>query len=165
MSKILPKKRHTIRRSKQSKVFAALREEIGESAQAYNGESIEMLETTSETTLFLVDKRPVLMEAGDIVFPTLRGAVDRPFPEKNVTVDAGAIPFMVKGADVMRPGIVKISPDVKKDHPVLIVEEKYGKPLAVGIALYDADEMETCEKGKVIKTIHYVGDDLWNMEI
>jgi predicted RNA-binding protein (TIGR00451 family) len=72
---------------------------------------------------------------------------------------------MVKGADVMRPGIVKIAPDVRKDHPVLIVEEKYGKPLAVGVALYDAEEMEACGKGKVIKTIHYVGDDLWNIEI
>ncbi len=165
MAKISPKKRHTIRRSKQSKVFAALREEIGESAEAYTGDSIEMLETTGDTTLFLVDKRPVLMETAGIIFPTLRGAVDRPFPEKNVTVDAGAIAFMVKGADVMRPGIVKIAPDIKKDHPVLIVEENYGKPLAVGIALYDAEEMETCEKGKVIKTIHYVGDELWNMEI
>ncbi|MBT8508367.1 RNA-binding protein [Methanomicrobiaceae archaeon CYW5] len=165
MAKISPKKRHTIRKSKQSKIFAALREEIGESAEAYTGKSIEMVETTGETTVFLVDRHPVIMEMGEIVFPTLRGAVERPFPEKNITVDAGAIAFMAKGADVMRPGIVKISPDVKKDHPVLIIEERYGKPLAVGIALYDAEEMELCETGKVIKTIHHVGDDLWNMEI
>lgn len=68
----------------------------------------------------------------------------------------------------MRPGIISISPDIRAGgHPVQVVEERHGKPLAVGgIALLDAADMEQQEKGKSVKSVHYVGgDDLWNLEI
>ena len=104
------------------------------------------------------------METKGVVFPTLRGLLEHPFTERKIVVDSGAVPFVAKGADVMRPGITSISPDVRAGCPVQVVEEKYGKPLAVGIALFDAAQMQEKENGKVVKTIHFVGDEIWVLE-
>jgi PUA domain protein len=82
-----------------------------------------------------------------------------------VVVDSGAVRFVVNGADIMRPGIVSISSDVLAGHPVQVVDERHSKPLAVGIALFGAADMEQQEKGKSVKNIHRVGDDLWNLEV
>jgi PUA domain protein len=95
----------------------------------------------------------------------MKGAVQIPFPERRVTVDMGAIPYVVNGADVMRPGIVAVTPDVKAGAPVQIVEERHGKPLAIGIALHDGPEIMASTSGKMCKNFHHVGDEIWNLEI
>ena len=76
----------------------------------------------------------------------------------------GAIRFVVNGADIMRPGIVEIEAGIKKDDFVAVVDKNNQKPLAVGIALFSSEEMKAMSSGKVIKNIHYVGDELWKME-
>lgn len=164
MARITPKKRHTLRKSQAEDLKNRLREEIGDSTSLFPCDGIEIVETDGEVTLFLVGKKPLLMETKGIVFPTLRGLLEHPFPERKIVVDSGAVPFVAKGADVMRPGITSISPDVRAGRPVQVVEEKYGKPLAVGIALLDAVAMQERETGKVVKTIHFVGDEIWALE-
>ena len=49
----------------------------------------------------------------------------------SVTVDVGAIKFMCKGANLMRPGILKFS-EFEKDKIVCIVEESHHKFIAIG---------------------------------
>ena len=93
------------------------------------------------------------------------GAVQIPFPERRIAVDAGAIPYVVNGADIMRPGIVSVTDDVKADKPVQIVDERHGKPLAIGIALFDAPGIRASTTGKMVKKFHHVGDEIWNLEI
>ena len=73
----------------------------------------------------------------------------------------GAVPFISKGADVMRPGIKEIDSNIEKHGPVIIIDEKHGKPIAVGIAMYSFDEISSMKEGKVIKTLHYIGDKIW----
>ena len=73
----------------------------------------------------------------------------------------GAVPFISKGADVMRPGIKEVGGQIEKDGPVIIIDEKYGKPIAVGIAMYSSEEISSMKEGKVIKTLHYIGDKIW----
>lgn len=165
MAKISSRKRHTIRKSDLSRLFRGLEEEIGADADLFRSSSVEVVDTTGDISLYLIGKKPYLMEYQEMVFPTLRGAIAHPFSARNVVVDAGAIRFMVKGADVMRPGIVRVSEDIQAGHPVLITEETYGKPLAVGIAELDAAEIEAADTGKMVRTFHYVGDELWNIEI
>ena len=113
MKKIIVKKRHSIRKSQGQDLLARLTEQIGASAKLFPADMIEVLETNADVSLFMVNKKPLLMDTGDWVFPTLKGAVQIPFPERRVTVDAGAIPYVVNGADVMRPGIVAVTDDVK----------------------------------------------------
>lgn len=164
MAKISSRKRHTIRKSDLSRLFRGLEEEIGADADLFRSSSAEVVDTTGDISLYLIGKKPYLMEYQDMVFPTLRGAIAHPFSARNVVVDAGAIRFMVKGADVMRPGIVRVSEDILAGHPVLITEETYGKPLAVGIAEFDAAELEAADTGKMARNIHFVGDELWSIE-
>lgn len=165
MAKITIKKRHSIRKSHLASIYARLEEEIGESALLFHSDRIELVETDrAGLSLFLVDKKPLIMDFRDHIFPTLRGALVYPFPQRRVTVDTGAVSFVVNGADVMRPGIVDITDDILAGHPLVIAEERHRKPIALGIAQMDAGEMKNRTSGKVIKNIHYVGDDIWNIE-
>jgi len=165
MKKIVIKKRHSIRKGQVQDLFGRLDLQIGRSAALFHAEMIEILETNADVAIYLVNKKPFLMDGRDWVFPTLKGAVECPFPERRVTVDAGAIPYVVNGADVMRPGIVAVTPDVKAGQPVQIVEERHGKPLAVGIALMNGPAILGSASGKMCKNFHHVGDELWNLEI
>jgi PUA domain protein len=165
MKKIVVKKRHSIRKSQGADLLERLGQQIGTSAGLFRADMIEVLETNADVSLFMVNKKPLLMDNGAWVFPTLRGAVQYPFPERRVTVDAGAIPYVVNGADIMRPGIVAVTDDVKAGCPVQIVDERHGKPLAIGIALFDAPDLRASTAGKMVKKFHHVGDEIWNMEI
>ena len=77
-----------------------------------------------------------------------------------VTVDMGAVKFMCKGANLMRPGIKKFT-EFEKDKIVCIVEESQHKFLAVGKSLVSSAELETMEKGEVINNMHYISDRFW----
>jgi PUA domain protein len=164
MKKIITKKRHSIRRSQVQELYDRLALQIGQSASLFQAGLIEILETNAGMVIYLVNKKPFLMDTGEWVFPTLKGALQFPFPERRVTVDAGAIPYVVNGADIMRPGIVAVSGDVRAQMPVQIVDERHGKPLAIGIALFDAESILNSASGKMCRHFHHVGDELWNLE-
>jgi len=78
----------------------------------------------------------------------------------NVMLDMGAIKFMCKGANVMRPGI-KIFTEFEKDKLVCIVEESQHKFLAVGKSMVSSLELENMDKGEVVRNLHYISDKFW----
>ena len=80
----------------------------------------------------------------------------------NVMVDMGAVKFMCKGANVMRPGIKKFT-EFEKDKLVCIIEESQHKFLAVGKSIVSSSELETMEKGEVLKNLHYISDKFWEI--
>lgn len=84
---------------------------------------------------------------------------------KRITIDMGAIKFIVNGADVMRPGITEMEEGIQKDDLVVIIDQNNKKPLAVGVALFNSEEMKAMPKGKAVKTIHYVGDEVWKADV
>jgi len=84
---------------------------------------------------------------------------------KKIIVDAGAIKFIVNGADIMRPGITKINLEIEKGEILIIKEETHNKSLALGVALFSGQEMGSMDSGKVIKSLHYVGDFIWNKKL
>ena len=75
-------------------------------------------------------------------------------------VDIGAIKFVCKGANVMRPGITKFS-DFDNGEIVCVIEESQNKFLAVGKAKMSSKEAEDSSNGEVIKNMHYISDDFW----
>ena len=77
-----------------------------------------------------------------------------------VKVDMGAIKFVCKGANVMRPGITKFS-DFDNGEIVCVIEESQNKFLAVGKAEMSSKEVEDSSNGEVIKNMHYISDDFW----
>ncbi len=112
-----------------------------------------------EDNIIFVDKQPFLFYFEEKFVPHLKLLLNNPFLP-NVVVDAGAVKFMVSGADVMRPGITWMQ-DFEKDAIVVIIEETHKKPLAVGIALYSSSQIQEMDSGKVIKSIHFIGDEIW----
>ena len=77
-----------------------------------------------------------------------------------VMVDMGAVKFMCKGANVMRPGIKKFS-DFDEGEIVCIIEESQHKFLAIGKSVVASSEMESMEKGEVLKNLHFISDKYW----
>lgn len=80
---------------------------------------------------------------------------------KKVVIDMGAVRFLAKGADLMRPGIVSLD-DFDKNEVVAIVDMEHKSPIALGLTLASSEDILKTDSGKVIRTIHYVGDDIWN---
>ncbi len=99
------------------------------------------------------------VKIGEDILPFLG---DMPLLEKfpYVTVDMGAVKFVCKGANVMRPGITKFS-DFESGEIVCVIEESQNKFLAVGKAEMSSKEAEDTNKGEVIKNMHYISDDFW----
>ena len=99
------------------------------------------------------------VKIGDDILPFLD---DIPILEKfpYVTVDMGAIKFVCKGANVMRPGITKFS-DFESGEIVCVIEESQKKFLAVGKAKISSSELDETNKGEVIKNMHYISDNFW----
>ena len=99
------------------------------------------------------------VKIGDDILPFLD---DIPILEKfpYVTVDMGAIKFVCKGANVMRPGITKFS-DFENGEIVCVIEESQKKFLAVGKAKMSSNELENTNRGEVIKNMHYISDGFW----
>ena len=100
---------------------------------------------------------------GDKIYPSLKLILKEGVDKfKKVSVDAGAIRFVTKGADVMRPGVTAIDDGISKGDFIVVVDDRFNKPLACGISEYDSVGMRALDKGKVLKNIHFVGDDIWN---
>jgi PUA domain protein len=124
---------------------------------------VEVLEADIEKMLILVNGRLLVFETEEGYFPTVRGALLLDNTKRFVTVDKGAIPYVTNGADVMRPGVVGYDPELKEGDYVVVTEETYGKPLAIGKALWNGKEYASKKEGKCVKNIHYVGDELWEL--
>ncbi|KUK74677.1 RNA-binding protein [Methanobacterium sp. 42_16] len=125
---------------------------------------VEILESDLPD-LILVDGDPLIMILDGEPFPTLKGALKHPLESQVVVVDMGAVKFMASGADVMSPGIVEADPQIHEGDTVIVVDENHHKPLAMGTAIINGQEMVESNKGKAVRTLHYIGDKIWNLEI
>jgi PUA domain protein len=117
-----------------------------------------------DTSVILIDGKVLLFAVDDIYFPTVRGVIELAIEKNTVVVDSGAVRFVVNGADVMSPGIVHADENILRGDPVIVKEEKYGKPLAIGKALIPGKDMIS-DSGKAVKSLHHVGDEIWNIEM
>jgi len=123
--------------------------------------SVETGECEGIKILFVDGEPSFMFYEGKLIF-TLHG-LNKFKPRQNfVVVDMGAVKFVTSGADVMAPGIVDADENIVENDQVWICDENHHKPLAVGIAIMTGEEMKAGKNGKAIKTIHYVGDMLWN---
>ncbi|TET10545.1 MAG: DUF1947 domain-containing protein [Candidatus Thorarchaeota archaeon] len=156
------KKRHLLKKREHKEEIARIEQEIGS--------SITQLDTKTQLEGGILDDGSrILLLNGEIIFfehegrmfPALRALLDDLIDVPRVTVDMGAVRFVVNGADIMRPGITEIDDRVKENGIVVIVDENHGKPLAVGVSKMSAESLRAASGGKVIKSIHHINDDLW----
>ena len=128
----------TIPKIKNLKVY-----EIDNETQLITGNDIKILKIKDEHLPFLSEIQ--ILEK----FPYIQ-------------VDMGAVKFMCKGANLMRPGITKFS-EFSKNDIVCIVEESQNKFLAVGKSEVNSSELENMDKGEVLKNLHYISDKAWEI--
>ncbi|MFC7176217.1 RNA-binding protein [Halosegnis marinus] len=156
------KSRHHLRGDEIDEVVTAIEERLGVTVEGDAFEDVDFAD--SDRRVVLVDGEPYVAFFDGEPFLTVNGAQTFA-PERNVvTVDAGAISFVSDGADVMRPGIVEADDTIAEGDLVAVAEETHGKVLAVGRALVDGAEM-TGDSGKVVESLHHVGDDLFELTV
>ena len=151
------KKRHPLRAKEAKKIIGEIEKKL--KCNVFYTRSIEIA-IMGEYKILLIDGEMDIVIVNEIPFLTLHG-IKKYKPEKKfVIVDKGAVPFIVKGADVMAPGIINADYEIKKGEMVWVRNEE-GTPLAIGTALIDGKEMVKGRKGKAVKNIHHLGDTLW----
>jgi len=129
--------------------------ELSRSAQA-------SCEEPEDGAVFVHLGEKVFVKAGESFFPFL-GSPEALSLFPSVTVDAGAIKFMLNGADVMRPGIRAFDKWGDAGRTVVIREEKKGRAIAVGVSTVTSDEASGMSKGPCLKNVHHVGDRFWTL--
>ncbi len=112
--------------------------------------------------IYLINGKPLIAKVSEELFPTLLFSDFFAIAPKAV-VDMGAVPFVCKGANVMKPGIRRFEGDFAEGDFVFVVDERHGKPLAVGEAVFGRIEAERATQGPVIRNVHFVGDKIWSL--
>ncbi|MFX1477602.1 MAG: DUF1947 domain-containing protein [Promethearchaeota archaeon] len=126
--------------------------------------NVEVIQTESGDILYAVNNELKFFKSKDGYIPVLTFLLNKTVDLKTIVVDFGAVRYVTNGADIMRPGITKIDPTIKKGDIVKIEEETQGRALAVGKALFDAAEMESKTSGKVVENLHTIQDSIWEFE-
>ena len=103
------------------------------------------------------DNTPLLFEEDNVILPTLYSI--RKFADllPKITVDAGAVKFMINGADLFRPGMVEWDSFDKEQYVTIINLQKAA--MSIGKTLMGSNELP--DKGKVTTTVHYLNDEIW----
>ena len=162
MSEIRVRKRKRLR----EKEVKALSEEISSrlGAPVFTGkDTIDQAESSEMQLVFVDGEVDAFIREGK-AFLTVRGLLRYPAARSYVTVDMGAIRFVINGADIMGPGIVDADEQIRPGDLVWVRDERNRKPLAVGEALVTGEEMRGKRPGKAIKSILYVGDKVWKLD-
>jgi len=158
-------KRHFIRKDELDELKHTLKEMYGETfvKEAFPKKSkVEIIITEEDDKLYAINGKLALWKSKEGYIPLLTFLLDNRVGLKTIIVDMGAVPYVtLNQADIMRPGITKINTQIKKGDVVRIADEKNDRTLAVGKAMYDAKEMQEKEKGKVVKNLHTINDEMW----
>ncbi len=152
--------RHRLKDKKVQKYLDEIRTKLGDIPFDV-GEDIDIA-TTSAGKVLLSGDTPVVAFFEEGMFPTIHGLLSMKATKAYVTVDMGAVKFIYNGADVMAPGIVDADDEIVEGQFVWIKDESHGKPLAVGKALTGGKRMVESNQGKVVKTLHHIGDEMFS---
>ena len=155
------KKRHRMRSREIRQFTSRLHERLGVTLET------DELDcgTSDHDTYYITGGEIIAMEIEGEPFLTLRGLLKYRPGRSFAVVDEGAVSFLYNGADVMTPGIVDADPGIVAGDLVWVREQKHGQPLVVGRALLSGPEMVSSDRGKAIKTLHYLNDPIWNLTV
>ena len=152
--------RHQLR-NKEVKEYNRLIEKFGVADFFSKKDKVELLEDKEVKALYR-NGVAVFFFYEDKPVPTIKLLLQSNFL-KRITVDMGAVKFVCNGANIMRPGIVKIDEGFSVDDIISVVDVTYGKVLAVGRALFSSNDMQAKNSGIVVQNLHWVGDEIWKI--
>lgn len=160
MRELIVKRRSRLRSKDVKKILAWMEDEWG--IEIPEGMEMETCSIDGQQSYIVNGEIIGLEEKGGLML-TLKGIMDLKPSRKWITVDMGAVRFLANGADVMAPGIVEADPEIEEGDIVWVRDERNLRPLCVGKALIRGSEMGPKDSGKAVKTMHYVGDPIWNV--
>jgi len=119
-----------------------------------------------DVTLYSLDDKVVLFQYEDILFPCLTWLHTYPDIMRKVQVDRGAIPFVLKGADIMCPGLTSkggnLPEELEANTPVAIFCEGKEHAIAIGLLKMSTKDIKSINKGIAIQNLHYLRDALYD---
>ena len=156
------RRRYFLKEKDAKKLLLDVSKTLGTNIEQLLGSKTRVeINETEAAEIFIFNGKPLLARSNESLFPTLSfEELMSVFPK--IVVDMGAIPYVCKGADVMAPGILSVEGEFKENDVVIVVDERHGKPLAVGVAILSSEDMKNVKGGKTVKNLHYVGDKLWD---
>jgi PUA domain protein len=155
-------RRYTLKGKESKQVLSQASQKLKIDVESVLGGKVDV--ETVETLfgdLLLIDGKPLFFRTKDALYPMLTAEkIIAKLPK--AVVDMGAVKFVCNGADVMAPGIKRYKGDFAVGDVVVVVDIKFGKPLALGEALYSSEQAQTLKQGPIIKSRHWVSDKIWN---
>jgi PUA-domain protein len=156
-------RRYTLKSSDAKTLFSTASKKLGINLlEIVDSKANVEVVGTGRGELLIVNRKPLLFRTKETVYPTLLfEEIISKLPK--VVVDMGAVRHVCNGAGIMAPGIVNYEGEFKKGDLVSIVDIKFRKRLALGEAQYDTEVAKSVKQGVVVKNIHYVSDEIWNV--
>lgn len=157
-------KRHVASKHDSRDLIEKIQAAYGVQLETSRSSQVEIIEPEDGVKFVVIDGRFTFVEMGAPDAPSLipfvgsAAAVDL-FP--SARVDDGAIKYIIKGADVMRPGIVKYDEWGAKDRLVVVRDDSKGRALAVGRTAVESAELSSMARGNCIRNLHHAGDRIW----
>ncbi len=162
MTELRLRKRHRMRQKEIESLAARLKDVLGTEVFGPR-DTVDMAECPEFDVVFVSGKILAIVWQGE-PFLTVRGLLVYAATRRYITVDMGAVRFVANGADVMGPGVVEADPGIVEGDFVWIRDIRNKRPLAIGKALVPAETIMRKDKGKVVSSLHYVGDKLWALD-
>ena len=162
MTELRLRRRHRLRRKEVESLASDLKQSLG--CDTFQPLDVLDIGEAGGDNIVVYQGKPVAIYINEKPFLTVHGLLRFPAIKSYVTVDMGAVKFLANGADVMAPGIVDADPGIQKEMSVWVRDQNNLRPLLIGTALMNGPEMKSANGGKAVKTVHFVGDKLWNLE-
>ncbi|MEM1771662.1 MAG: PUA domain-containing protein [Ignisphaera sp.] len=130
------------------------------------------LASDEDFSIIVFDSAPMLFKVKgyDAYIPTLY-ALNYFYNTKGVrilptvVVDEGAVKPLLRGADIMIPGIRKVVGSFSKGQLVAVMHPSERYFIVVGIALMDSIGIAPTVKGKCISNISHLEDNVWKASL
>ncbi|CAN0229454.1 unnamed protein product, partial [Ascophyllum nodosum] len=128
--------------------------------------NVTVAKCKDRVSLICCDGVPLFFQQRDgLICPTLRTLHKYPNMMPTMTVDKGAISFVMNGANIMCQGFTskggRIDCSLEAGSLVCIMAEGKKVALAVGITTMSTDEIRGVNKGSGVENLHFLGDGLF----
>lgn len=124
-----------------------------------------------QVTVYIADKRPMIFELDDKLYPTLYALWLSPKIVPYICTHPQVLPKLANGADLMLPGVVKEGSDLKsfgrfqKGDIVAVNLTSNTSAVGIGTLARDSEDLYMSGgQGICVKMLHVFGDKLWAIE-
>ncbi|ABN70041.1 RNA-binding protein, containing PUA domain [Staphylothermus marinus F1] len=158
-------RRYVLSKRERKRLLEELEQRYGSIGVGKN-DVVEIFEEKNKFKILVINGVPAFIFYEDKWIPHLKYLLRNPnLKIPIIIVDMGAVKPLLRGADLMAPGIREIIGVFGKGDVVVVAEEKYRKPFVIGIALVDSDDIVSgkIKRGRVVENIHRIGDIFWNI--